>query len=169
MGLSRHKLSIKSDNGFKLEEIELLELAAHFFLSELDKLKAVDIIHADIQISDSVLSEASSSHLSGDMVEIPNQLLENGRVGNYYVCRLADYTNSVETLRTLAHELIHVWQTENGSMQLVDGDWRWKGKSYGLRPYDGTEADDLLPWELEAAKLDLKLVRKFYKNYFSNW
>ena len=169
MALTNHKLSIKSDSGYKLEEIELLEVAAHFFLSELDKIKTVDIIHADIQISDKILSEASSNHLSGDMVEIPDQLLENGRIGNYYVCRLADYTNSAETLKTLAHELTHVWQTENGSLRLVDGDWQWKGKSYGVRPYDDSDADSLLPWEREAAKLDLKLVRKFYKYYFSNW
>ena len=116
MALTHHKLSINSDSGFKLEEIELLEVAAHYFLNELDKIKPVDIIHADILISNNVLSEASSSHLSGDMVEIPNQLLDNGRIGNYYVCRLADYTNSAETLMTLAHELTHVWQTENGSL-----------------------------------------------------
>ena len=169
MGNSQHKLSIKSDSGFKLEEIELLEIAAHYFLNQLDKINSVDIIHADIQISNNVLSEANSSHLNGDMVEIPNQLLENGRIGNYYVCRLADYANSVETLRTLAHELIHVWQTENGSLKLVNGEWLWRGKSYGVRPYKGTEADDLLPWEREAGKLDLKLVRRFYKEYFSNW
>lgn len=169
MGKSKHIITIASNTGFKLEEIELLELAAHYFLTELDKRKNIGIIHGEITISSEILAESDDVHLYGDMEELHNQVLDNGEIGNYYICRVVDYTNSVDTLRTLAHELVHVWQTENGSLNRANKEWVWKGKSYGTHPYDGSDADDLLPWEIEAAKLDLKLVKLFYKTYFLNW
>jgi hypothetical protein len=170
MGNKKHVLRIKSESGLKVEDIELIEIAAHFFLKELDKIKPIDKIRGEIIVVDEILSEAASEQLSGDMMEIKNHYVDNGVTKNYYVCRLADYINSAETIRTLAHELVHVWQTENGSLRTTeDNEWFWKGKSYGFRPYTGTDADLLLPWEKEADTLDLKLVRRFYRKYFSNW
>lgn len=170
MKKNKHKLRIRSESGSKLEEIELLEIAAHFFLKQLDAIKNIDSIKCEIVVVDAIYSESSNEPLSGDMVEIKNHYVDNGVQKNYYVCRLADYINSAETIRTLAHELIHVWQTENGSLHLSEtGEWFWKGKSYGNAPYNGTDDDYLLPWEKEADTLDLKLTRKFYTTYFSNW
>lgn len=170
MGKMRHALSIRSESGLKVEEIELIEVAAHFFLKELDTIKPIDKIRGEIIVVDRILSEAADEQLSGDMMEIKNHYVDNGAEKNYYVCRLADYINSAETIRTLAHELVHVWQTENGSLRTTEiNEWFWKGKSFGINPYKGTEADFLLPWEKEADILDLKLTRRFYKKYFSNW
>lgn len=170
MTRKKHVLRIRSESGSKLEEIELLEIAAYFFLKELDTIKNVDSIRGEIIVVDEIYSEAGNEPLSGDMIEIKNYYVDNGVEKNYYVCRLADYINSAETIRTLAHELVHVWQTENGSLHLSDaGEWFWKGKSYGKSPYKGNDDDYLLPWEKEADKLDLKLTRKFYTTYFSNW
>lgn len=166
----RHDIKVQSESGFKLEEVELLEIAAHFFLLELGKIKKINKIYGEVSIVGEVLSEAASEILGGDMMEIKNYILDNGESVNYYVCRLADYSNSTETIRTLAHELTHVWQTANGSLQTSkDGEWFWKGKSYGHHPYKGTDHDYLLPWEKEADILDLKLTKKFYRTYFSNW
>lgn len=165
----QHALTIRSESGHKTEEIELLEIAAHFFLKELDTIKPIGKIRGEIVVVDRVLSEAANEPLSGDMTEIKSYSLDNGAEKNYYVCRLADYINSAETVRTLAHELVHVWQTENGTLSTTGNEWFWKGKSFGSNPYNGTDDDYLLPWEKEADILDLKLTRKFYRKYFSNW
>lgn len=166
----RHSLRVQSDSGVKIEDIDLLEIAAHFFLKELDAIKPIDRIRGEIIVVDEILSESANAHLNGDMMEIKNHYVDNGVKKNYYVCRLADYNNSAETIRTLAHELVHVWQTENGSLRTSDDDeWFWKSKSYGFNPYDGTDSDLSLPWEKEAGILDLKLTKKFYRKYFSNW
>ena len=163
--MPKHNLRIVSRSGFKVEEIELLEIAAHFYLKELAKIQDFGTIHGEITIVDNVRSETSGEHLNGDMIEIKNYSLDNGEAVVYYVCRLADYANSAETMRTLAHELVHVWQTETGRLSVCDEKgWTWKGKSFGFTPYgDG----NLLPWEKEADTLDLQLTKKFYKQYFN--
>lgn len=166
----RHELQIISESGTKVEEVELLEIAAHFFLKELSNIKKINKIHGEVSIVSEVRSEAADEILSGDMMEIKDYMLANGSIVNYYVCRLADYNNSAETIRTLAHELVHVWQTETGELMTTkDHEWFWKGKSYGVNPYKGTFEDYLLPWEKQADILDLKLTKKFYRTYFSNW
>lgn len=168
MAGKKHVLRIRSESGAKVEEIDLLEIASHFFLKELDAIKSIDTIRGEIIVVDEIFSEAANEPLSGDMMEIKNHYVDNGVQKNYYVCRLADYMNSAETLRTLAHELVHVWQTENGSLSTTDdGEWFWKGKSYGKHPYTGMDTDLLLPWEKEADILDLKITKKFYRTYFS--
>ena len=170
MGKTRHVLNIRSESGLKVEEIELIEVAAHFFLRELGNIKPIDKIRGEIIVVDQILSESANEPLSGDMMEIKDYYLDGDKKKNYYVCRLADYINSAETIRTLAHELVHVWQTENGALRTTSEDeWFWKGKSFGVNPYKGTDDDFLLPWEKEADILDLKLTRKFYRKYFSNW
>lgn len=166
---TKHDLRIESESGYKTEEIDLLEIAAHFFLKELAKLKPFDTIHGKVIVVNDLKSEAASEPLNGDMAEIKDFYLDNGERVNYYVCRLADYANSAETMRTLAHELIHVWQTATGRLQTSeDNGWYWRGKSYGHTPYSGTDSDYDLPWEREADKLDLQLTKKFYKTYFTN-
>lgn len=164
----KHNIKITSESGYKLEEIDLLEIAAHYFLEFLSKISPIDKINGSISIVGDLSSESSNEPLNGDMMEIQGYILDNGEICKYYICRLADYTNSAETLRTLAHELIHVWQTEIGKLvRNENGDWIWKGKNYGNSPYNGTDLDFELPWEKEADILDLKLVKKFYNKYFS--
>ncbi len=166
----KHEIVVVSESGTKAEEVELLEIATHFFLKELSNIKKINKIHGEVNIVSEVKSEAADEILSGDMMEIKDYMLADGRVCNYYVCRLADYTNSAETIRTLAHELVHVWQTETGELRTTkDHEWFWKGKSYGFLPYKGTFEDYLLPWEKQADIIDLKLTKKFYRTYFSNW
>lgn len=166
----KHNLRIKSESGFKVEEIELLEVATIYFLKELDKIRKIDSISGEILIVDNILSEAANEPLSGDMMELKNHCVDNRLHNSYYVCRLADYINSAETVRTLAHELVHVWQTASGVLRTTDdGEWFWQGKSYGKSPYQGTDDDLLLPWEREADILDVKLSRQFYSKYFSKW
>lgn len=166
---AKHVLSVVSASGFKAEEVELLEIAAHYFLKELSKIKEFSTIHGEIIIVDKLESEAASEPLSGDMCEVKDYYLDNGDKMNYYVCRLADYTNSTETMRTLAHELVHVWQTATGKMKLDDTGWWWKGKFFGPAPYNGTDDDFQLPWEIEADILDIRLTKKFYRQYFRTY
>lgn len=168
MSSKKHTLKVVSDSGFKEEEIDLLEIAAYYFLKELDKIRPIGGIHGEIIVVESVNKESTNEPLSGDMTEIKDFLLDNGTRKNYYVCRLADCHNSAETMRTLAHELVHVWQTELGRLKLSDEDgWFWRGKSYGKTPYNGTDDDFNLPWEAEADILDIQLTKKFYKQYFN--
>lgn len=163
----KHNLKIKSESGYKVEEIELIEVASHYFLKELDLIEPFGIIHGEIIVVGEVLSESVNEPLSGDMSEIKNHILPCGTQTNYYICRLADYTNSIETIRTLAHELIHVWQTARGVLKTSpDNEWFWKGRSHGFTPYNGSDDDYLLPWEAEADILDVKLTKKFYTKYF---
>lgn len=167
MSDTAHAINVSSESGFKIEEIDLLEIAAHFFLKELYKIKPFEKIYGEVVVVSEILSESTDEILNGDMAEIKEHYLDNGTVTTYYVCRIADHNNSAETIRTLAHELVHVWQTHIGNLVTKDnGEWFWKGKSYGLRPYKGTDDDLLLPWEREADTLDLKLTRKFYNIYF---
>ena len=70
MGKTRHVLSVRSESGLKVEDIELIEVAAHFFLKELDAIKPIDKIHGEIIVVDQILSEAANEPLSGDMTEI---------------------------------------------------------------------------------------------------
>lgn len=164
--MPKHKLNVVSISGVKDEEIELLEIAAHFYLKELAKIRKFGTIHGEITVVDKVQSDVSGEHLNGDMSEVKNYTLDNGDQVNYYVCRLADYANSAETMRTLAHELVHVWQTETGRLSVCEEKgWVWNGESFGFTPY--ADGDDLLPWEKEADTLDLQLTKKFYKQYFN--
>ena len=161
--MAKHSLDIFSKSGVKEEEIEVLEIAAHFFLKELEKIKEMGRIRGEVQVVTSITREGTDEHLSGDMEEIPDYYLDNGVKKPYYICRIADHNNSLETLRTLAHELTHVWQTEIGCLKVSECGWEWRGKQYGSDPY--TEKDNL-PWETQADKLDIQLVKKFYKYYF---
>ena len=155
-----------STSGFKIEEIELLEIAAHLYLNELAKIRDFGTIHGEILVVDDIRSDSTNEPLNGDMVEVKNHTLDNGEQVNYYVCRLADYANSAETMRTLAHELVHVWRTETGRLSVCEQKgWTWKGKSFGFTPY--SDGDELLPWEKEADTLDIQLTKKFYKQYFN--
>lgn len=133
---------------------------------ELGKIKKIDSVTVAIDIVDEIRSESANEPLNGDMEEVKIKMLD-GTEEKYYSCRLADYANSAETMRTLAHELTHVWQTANGDLQTVDGEWIWLGEKYGDNPYKGTDADFDLPWEQEADKLDSLLAKKFYKIYFN--
>lgn len=73
-------------------------------------------------------------------------------------------------LATLAHEVTHVTQFATGRLQSVSNEWFWEGKSYGFDPYSGEEAiDTQLPWEYHADCKEVELVRKFVKQYYSNW
>lgn len=162
----KHLVTIKSSSGFKCEEIDLLEIAAHFFLLELGKIRKIESINVAIDIVSEIRSESCNEPLNGDMEEIWVKGID-GTEERYYSCRLADYANSAETMRTLAHELTHVWQTVNGDLSTKTGEWVWLGTSYGNAPYTGTDADYDLPWEVEADTLDSVLVKKFYKIYFN--
>ena len=162
----RHAIKIHSESGYKVEDIELLEIAAHLFLKHLHTVAPIPPIQCEIVITNIVNSDSISEPLNGDMEEIKIVDSDNGL--RYYLCRLADYTNSAETMRTLAHELTHVWQAANGSLSInEDNEWFWCGESYGINPYNGTNDDLLLPWEAEADTLDLQLVKQFYNTYFS--
>lgn len=163
----KNVISVCSETGYRLEDVELLEIAAHLFLKELQKIKPIPPIHCRIIITNSINAASNDEPLNGDMEEIKD--VDNGKEISYYRCRLADYANSAETMRTLAHELVHVWQAANGSLIIhPDNQWEWQGKLYGISPYNGTDDDLLLPWEVEADTLDLKLVKRFYNMYFSN-
>lgn len=165
-----HDIIIISKSGNKVEDIELLEVAAKFFLVELGKKRKFKPLTIEVRIEDDIVSESAKEHLSGDMEEIKNFFVDPEGNTSYYVCRIADYINSAETMRTLAHELVHVWQTATGRLSTDENTgWFWKGKSYGMTPYKGNDSDYDLPWEREADTLDLQMVRKFYKQYFSQW
>jgi hypothetical protein len=166
--MAKHNLRIKSQSGRRIEDIDLIEIAAHFFLKELDKIISIDKICVQIIIVDKIVSEAANEPLQGDMTELKKHNVDACKGMNYYICRLADYINSAETFRTLAHELIHVWQTENGSLETPDDEWIWNGTSYGKLPYDGTDNDLNLPWEVEADSMDILLTKNFFNKYFSN-
>lgn len=156
----KNQISITSISGNKIEDIELLELATMFFLKELNKITCYSPIICDIIISDSVKSEATGELLSGDMCE---RIDDSGNIR--YVCTLADYVNSIETIRTLAHELVHTWQTATGKLQIRNDIWFWEDKSYGTEPYVGNDCDYILPWEIEADILDVQLVKQFLTSY----
>lgn len=164
MDSKQHNVNIVSRSGFKEEEIELLEIAAHFFLQELNKNRKFDTIRCDIDVVDKVSSSLVHEPICGDMERI--NYLDNGEDKRYYYCRLADCNNSAETMRTLAHELVHVWQMELGRLKVNSGRWEWLGADYGETPYNGTDADYLLPWEVEADTMDIQLSKKFYRHYF---
>lgn len=158
----KHEINIVSESGYKLEEIDLLEIAAIYFFKQLGKLTKIKPIKCNVVITTDIKSDSSNENLNGDMREAIE--LDNGIEKNYYVCRLADYANSAETMRTLAHELVHVWQSACGKLVVNNDGWFWLGENYGTNPYENSE--NVLPWEVEAAKLDLQLVKKFYKLYF---
>jgi len=164
MDSKRNELKVISRSGFKEEEIELLEIAAHFFLKELYKIRKFDTINCEIAVVDKVTSDSVHTPICGDMEKVKNTLDNDDK--SFYICRLADY-NSAETIRTLAHELVHVWQVELGRLKMsTETGWTWLGTSYGDYPYNGTDDDYLLPWEVEADTMDIQLSKKFYKQYF---
>lgn len=156
----KNEIVITTLSNNKAEEVELLELATLYFLNELHKILPYSPIKCDIIISSSVQSESTGELLSGDMCE---RVDKDGNV--VYVCTLADYVNSIEMIRTLAHELVHVWQTATKRLQIVHQKWFWKGSCYGSAPYVGTDDDYMLPWEEEADILDVVIVKQFYQNY----
>lgn len=162
-------ISIISKSGMKIEEIEILEVAAHLFLKQLNKKRKFNTICVDIQIVDDIVSESSSEALCGDMEEIKNFLVDNNEIKGYYICRIVDYLNSAEVMRTLAHELVHVWQTATGRLKTNEKGWYWLGQFYGEAPYVGNDEDYSLPWEREADTLDIQLTKRFYNQYFSKW
>ena len=157
--MRKNTISIKSTSEHKVEEIELLEIACMFFLKELNKIAEYNPIKCDIIIADSIVSEATGELLSGDMYRKPCGL---------FVCSVADYTNSIETIRTLAHELIHVWQYATGRLALIDNQWYWNKVNFGNSPYVGNNNDFLLPWEVEADSLDIVLAKNFYLSYLGS-
>ena len=111
--MQKHDITITAVSDNKAEEIELIELATIFFLRELHKINPYEPIKCDIIISNSVVSESSGELLSGDMFK---DIDADGNI--QYVCSLADYINSIELMRTLAHELIHVWQNATNRLRL---------------------------------------------------
>lgn len=160
--MQTNDITITSLSDNKVEEIELIELATLFFLKELNKINPYKPIKCDIIISNLVVSESSGELLSGDMFK------DTDADGNIqYVCSLADYINSIELMRTLAHELIHVWQSATNRLQIINDIWHWNGTAFGNAPYVGNDEDFNLPWEQEADILDIILLKQFYSSYMN--
>lgn len=68
---------------------------------------------------------------------------------------------SSEILPIVCHEMIHLKQMYNGQLQIVNKNFKWKGKDYpGSMPYFDR------PWEKEAVAEQLSIEKKVKKLYF---
>lgn len=79
-----------------------------------------------------------------------------------------DRTQPINTIiSTLAHEMIHVKQMLSGRLQIMNLNYVWEGKSYGIFPYrklNRKQQIEKIPWETEAYTNQDKYARDFF-NY----
>lgn len=67
-----------------------------------------------------------------------------------------------ELIEVVCHEMVHVWQAATRKMRDLD-ECR---KLYKGKLYDDTIAYEDEPWEIEAYKMQGKLLKKFKKEYY---
>lgn len=79
-----------------------------------------------------------------------------------------DRTESLyRIISTLAHEMIHVKQMLSGRLQIMNLNYVWEGKSYGIFPYrklNMAQQIEKIPWETEAYNNQDRYARDFF-NY----
>lgn len=87
-----------------------------------------------------------------------------------FLIRLAHDLDTILTILTLAHELVHLSQVLTGRLRLNESsarlEWVWEGVNYGEAPYASPKI--ILPWEEEAKRLEANLTRHFLASYVSN-
>ena len=121
--------------------------AAHF-------LEIFNINHeVDVYVSQrSILHKYDSRDLAWHKPPSYNQ-------NNSVVCVYVDPKASLEEMMiSLAHEMIHVWQTDRGD--LVGA--HWKGQDLTHLPYQ------FQPWEIEAHGNQEAIAEYFYKDEYPN-
>lgn len=135
-------------------DVLLLKVAAVQMLNRLLEPEQAEQVNLQILVT----------KLDGDLGDIELQSAP------FFLLRLADDLNSILTIVTLAHELVHLAQTLTGRLQLSSQPhgtvWYWDGTPYGTEPY---EQDNLsLPWEIDALERECDVARHFMNEYVSN-
>ncbi len=134
-------------NSGTVRDVSLLKKAAKYMIERL-------------------LSPSQSANISLN-ISITNL---NGRFGEAVIndptrfkVRLYKDADLVMMLVTLAHELVHVSQVVSGTLKVKKindlDEWFWKGKSYGVDPYENWPGK--LPWETEANAQEVSLALEF--------
>jgi hypothetical protein len=139
------------------------------FLESLLKHVIPQCYHDKLSVKLVMAINDKSTHLDGNL----GQALKKSKY-NYIVS--VDRTATVDDiLVTLAHEAVHVAQFVTGKLnsKKINGKihWFWKDKNYGHGVYEISKSPDgqflELPWEAEAVKKELPLVKKILVNTFT--
>lgn len=147
---------------YNLHDLALLGAALDYFIDVLHTSNH-GFAEVEVNLVDDIECELGADcHRYGEMYE-----REPSSQARLFVIDLECKTSFIELLRTLAHEMIHVIQSYEGRLTIIDGDWKWKGKSYGRHPYRNNKLDMKLPWEMQATKYDSKLAKDFIAVVYS--
>lgn len=140
--------------GSNRKDTLLIREAAVQMLSRLLKPEQTEQVNLQVLVT----------KLDGDFGDIELQ------AAPYFRLRLADDLNSILTLVTLAHELVHLAQVVEGRLSLSSQPsgtvWHWDGVPYGTDPYD--LEDVKLPWEVDALEREGDLACHFVNEYVRN-
>jgi len=136
--------------------------AVKFFLNELNiSARLQNTLNIKIHIRKTVLKKNVLGNCN---------LENNGSLSTKdFKITLTDDRSYFQQLKTLAHECAHVEQACRNRLQVrvwsSDNQThvRWEGKELGVYLRDVSYED--APWEIEARKLEDKLVKAFYTSY----
>ena len=161
---SHHQIHFKLYRGKCSEDVPVLAKAVEFFISEL------------------LYARKKKYNLNVEITFKPNAIISGHDLCDgitfskyskgieWYVIQLNNDVPFLELLSTLAHEVVHVIQFATGRLKNDTLTWKWQNVDYGEDPYTGDEdVDCKLPWEYDAYCKEIDLVRKFVKQYYSNW
>ena len=133
-----------------------LRYAAFFFAEELISSKLMPYIFIKIIVEDE--SEDMDNTVGSTRWVHDNH---NPRI---FEVRISPNQNRLNTLGTLAHEMVHVKQYVNGELKqyVMREGWRWKNKV--MMDDDEGMYYSKLPWEREAYRKQQKLLVSYMTN-----
>lgn len=143
-------------DSLKVQDVAVLSAATDFCIRRLwRKQEYKGKAFITINIVSNLGSELGSIHdRYGEMYELDS---EDGQVREYVIDLLAEQSH-LDTLKTLAHELVHVLQSYDRRLSVNSDGWMWYDTDFGKAPYKGDSSDDSLPWEVEAKKFETPLA-----------
>lgn len=88
--------------------------------------------------------------------------LVGGRYPKVFCLEIEKSLDKEETLKAIAHEMVHVRQFRSNQMKYIDDEVWWKGKLYPSRKkLNSVEKYLRSPWELEAYTREIELYNNF--------